>query len=304
MGTSRSLQVRVVDVFTTQPFAGNPLGVVLDADGLDDATMQSIARELNLSETTFVLNPTAAEATYRMRIFTPTRELPFAGHPSVGTAFLLAEEGRLPLQGNVTTVRQEIAIGVLPLDVHIENGRPRRVVMTQGQPELGDIYDTPDATSLLAALNLTPAALRDDLPVQTASTGIHSLMVPLRDLDALARVAPDRRALEAVRGSQELSGVYTFNIEEGAVRARFFAPQLGIIEDPATGSAAGALGAYLYAHKAIDRDDDVLRVTVLQGVEMGRPSAIDVEVHGDSASPLEVRVGGSAITMMRGDMRI
>lgn len=316
MGADRVLQVRVVDVFTQRPFAGNPLGVVLGAQGLDDARMQAVAREFNLSETTFVLPPTeagrAAGADYRMRIFTPASELPFAGHPSVGTAFLLAEEGILPLHGardgadRVTTVRQEITIGVLPLDIHADprTGRPARVVMTQGRPALGEIYAGEERDALLAALGLTPGDLRDDLPVRVSSTGIRSVLVPLRDLDALARIRLDARAFGDVRGMADLSGVYAFVLAVDAVRSRDFAPHLGVPEDPATGSAAGALGAYLYAHDALPRTDGVLRFAAHQGVEMGRPSIIDVEAHGDGTTPLGVRVGGAAVTVTRGEMRV
>ncbi len=304
MNGDRVLRVRVVDVFTTRPFGGNPLGVVLDAQGLSDAEMQAIAHEFNLSETTFVFPPTAPDADYRMRIFTPARELPFAGHPSVGTAFLLAEEGVLPLRGAVTTVQQELAIGVLPLEIHAVDGRPVHVVMTQGRPELGETYAEPDVAALLAALNLGRDDPRDDLPVQVASTGIGSLLVPLRDLDALGRIEPDARALKAVRGMAALSGVYLFVLGDGAVRSRFFMPGIGGAEDPATGSATGALGAYLYAHDALPKSGVALRFTTTQGVEMGRPSEIAVEVDGDGVAPREVRVGGHAITVTRGEMRL
>jgi trans-2,3-dihydro-3-hydroxyanthranilate isomerase len=299
------LRVRVVDVFTTRPFSGNPLAVVLGADGLEDRQMQAMAREFNLSETSFVLSPRAPGADYRMRIFTPARELPFAGHPSIGTAFLLAEEGIVRLHGPVTALRQEVGIGVLPLEVHAEGGRPVRVTMTQGRPELGESYEAGQVAALALALGLASDEVRRDLPVQVSSTGIRSLMAPVRDLDALGRIAVDARALrEALPAPSDLSGLYAFVLDGSArVRARFFAPELGIAEDPATGSAAGALGAYLLAHGALPSQGDGLRLLVVQGVEMGRPSELEVHALGKpGGAPSQVRVSGSAVTVMRGEM--
>jgi trans-2,3-dihydro-3-hydroxyanthranilate isomerase len=293
----------VVDVFTDRPLEGNPLGVVLDAEGLSDDEMGAIAREFNLSETTFVLPPTSPQADYRMRIFTPTRELPFAGHPSIGTAHLLAEEGVLPLRGELTTVRQQLELGVLPLEVHARDGRPTRVVMTQGRPELGEPYGEGEVVELLAALGLPPSATRAGLPARPASTGIWSLLLPLDDIAALGRLEPDPRALATVRGMEELSVVYAFALAEGEARARAFAPHLGVGEDAATGSAAGALGAYLWAHDALPKAGGALRFRVRQGVEMRRPSLIEVEVNGDDA-PREVRVGGQAVTVLRGELSV
>lgn len=303
MAEGLQLQVRVLDVFTARPLAGNPLGVVLGAESLDGGAMQAIAKEFNLSSTAFVLAPTAEGATYRIRIFTPTHELRFAGHPVIGTAWLLAEDGIIPLQGDKTSIQQQVAIGTLPVAIYASNGRPIKIVMTQGRPELGETYHGSDAALLATALGLSAADLRSDLPIQVASTGIPSLMVPLRDLDALARVDLDTRALRAVPGIAELSRLYTFVHDGDNARARFFAPKHGISEDPATGSAAGGLGAYLYAHLPRTQSDTPLRLRVDQGIEMGRPSEIEVEVWGDS-SAREVRVGGAAVTVMRGELRI
>lgn len=299
----RQLQIRVLDVFTDRRLAGNQLGVVLNADGLSDNQMQAIAREFNLSETTFVLPPTQPGADYRIRIFTPASELPFAGHPSVGTAFLLAEEGVLGLSGDSTLLHQEVQIGVLPMEIHAEQGVPVSVTMTQGRPELGEVFDHEATGSLARALGLSSGNLRGDMPVQVSSTGVRSLMAPVGELTSLGNLSPDPGALRSLHGLEGLTGVYAFVILGESVRARFFAPGLGIAEDPATGSAAGALGAYLYTHDALPQEGDTLRFTITQGVEMQRPSTIHVEVQGDD-SPQVVRVGGSAVTVTRGEMTV
>ena len=294
-----------VDVFTDRAFAGNPLCVVPDGRGLDPGQMQDIAREMNLSETTFVLPPTAPGADYWMRIFTPAQEIPFAGHPSVGTAFLLALRGRLPLREPVTRVHQQVGVGVLPLDIEVAGGKPGRVVMTQGTPAFGGVLR--DLEPVAEALGIGAALLSSRLPIQPVSTGLFHLMVPLPDLAALAALRPNTGALDRLLAGAGALGCYAFTLETGTAevtaRARMFAPAAGVPEDPATGSAVGPLGAYLAAHGALARGCRSLVVD--QGIEMGRPSRMFVELERDAAGmPTGVRVGGATVPVITGTIHL
>jgi len=291
-----------VDVFTDRPFAGNPLCVVPDGTGLSTEQMQAIAREMNLSETTFVLPPTDPRAAYWMRIFTPAKEIPFAGHPSVGTAYVMASLGRFPLQTPVTRIFQQVGIGTLPLDIDVSNGQPGRVVMTKGTPIFGGTVR--DMTLVGEALGMDPDGLaKSSLPVQVVSTGLEHLMVPAADLETVGRLRPNPAHLDKLLGQCGALGCFVFCLQTTApdtlAHARMFAPGAGVPEDPATGSAAGPLGAYLAVHGVLPRHETAF--VLEQGIEMGRPSRIWVEVLRDSAGmPNTVRVGGHTVRVIRG----
>lgn len=293
------------DVFTDRPFTGNPLAIFPDATGLSSEEMQSIAKEMNLSETTFVLPATDLKALRRLRIFTPTSELPLAGHPVVGTFFVLAQRGEVPLEEGVNRVFQECKAGVLPVDVVVENGRVEAVVMTQSPPRFFDEYRNREA--LAAAVGLPDdQLLPDDLPAQVVSTAVPQLMVPARSLTHLGRIELDLAAMRRVLSETGSDCFMIFTREcttpEGTVHARMFAPALGVAEDPATGSASGALGAYLVRQGLVEAKPTA-RILVEQGYEMGRPSAIRVEVDADATGPTEVRVGGKAVEVAEGALR-
>ena len=305
-----------LDVFTDQPFCGNPLAVFPDAEGLSDEQMQQIAREMNLSETVFVLPPEDDAALRRLRIFTPTSELPFAGHPVVGTWYCLAAEGVVPLPENgngSTTVKQEVGIGVLPVEIEFEDGEPSRVVMTQGKWEIrGEIEDGSEQADIARALGLAREDLDESLPIQAVSTGNTMLLVPVRSLADLGHCKPNQNLLDeiferndAFRGG---TGCYAFTretIEVGEARAhaRFFVG-MNIGEDPATGSAAGPLGGYLVHHDAagIDPTDGVYKFVIEQGDFMNRPSRIGLEVKGGRGKVDEVRVSGKSVVVARGTL--
>ncbi len=295
-----------VDVFTDRPFAGNPLCVVPDGRGLTPEQMQAIAKEMNLSETTFVLPPTDPKADYWMRIFTPAKEIPFAGHPSIGTAFVLASQGRILLREPVTRIHQQVGIGTLPLEIEVVNRRPGRIIMTQGTPAFGGAIR--DVAPMAAALGIDAATLAaSPLPIQAVSTGLHHLMVPLPDLRTLGALRPNFGLLDRLLADAGALGCYAFTLETGSAevmaRARMFAPGAGVPEDPATGSAVGPLGAYLAVHGVLPRDRRTFWVE--QGVEMGRPSRMWVEVERDEAGmPVGVRVGGTAVPVISGTIRL
>jgi trans-2,3-dihydro-3-hydroxyanthranilate isomerase len=298
-----------VDVFTASPFGGNPLAVFPDAEGLTTEEMQRLAREMNLSETTFVLPAEAPEADFKVRIFTPAAELPFAGHPVVGTHWVLAYLGRVALEEPVTRVRFELGVGVLPADLHVVDGEVERVVMTQDRPVfravLGDVAD------LAAGLGLPAEAITaTGLPVQVVSTGIPQMMVPVRSLADVEDLAADELNVAALNRACRAVGtecvmVFTTETErsESTVHVRMFAPLLGVPEDPATGSANGALGAYLVHHQVIPLTEPTTRVVSEQGAEMGRPSTVYVEVDQTGGEPTGVRVGGQVAPVIEGVAR-
>jgi trans-2,3-dihydro-3-hydroxyanthranilate isomerase len=303
-----------LDVFTDQAFCGNPLAVFPDAEGITDEQMQHIAREMNLSETVFVLPSEKEEVLRRLRIFTPSSELPFAGHPVVGTWNCLALEGIVPEPENgngLVQIKQEVGIGILPVDIEFKDGEPVRVVMTQAKFEIrGDIEDWQDQADIARALGLAREDLDESLPIQAVSTGNTMLLVPVRSLANLGHCRVNQTMLDDIYTRHDFfaggTGCYAFTretIEIGAARAhaRFFIGQ-NIGEDPATGSAAGPLGGYLVHHGAtgVDPVDGAYKFLIEQGDFINRPSRIGLEVKGERGKVEEVRVGGTSVVVARG----
>ena len=282
-----------LDVFTDKPFAGNPLAVVTDGDGLSSRQMQSIAREMNLSETVFVQKPTGNRALARLRIFTTKCELPLAGHPVIGTWFLLAQLGVVPAQEGSVHILQQTGAGVLPVEIAFHEGRPVRVAMAQKAAEFRAARI--DRGALARALALGPRDLDPSLPIEYVSTGIFNLLVPVRRRSALQKIESNPPALRRLlRDSATMA--YCFTAESGnTVFARGMLPwEIG--EDPATGSAAGSLGAYL-VHQG--RLKLATPLEIHQGIEMQRPSRIRVEVLAQHGK-LVPRVSGTAVRIMEG----
>jgi trans-2,3-dihydro-3-hydroxyanthranilate isomerase len=298
-----------VDVFTDAPFGGNPLAVFPEAEGLTSEEMQKVAREMNLSETTFVLPPDDPSADFKVRIFTPRAELPFAGHPVVGTHWVLAHLGRVDLKEPATEVRFELGVGVLPASLEVVEGRVERVVMTSDQPKFLEVLD--EVTELAQGLGLQVEAITDSqLPVQAASTGMLHVMVPVRSLaevQALDASKLDLPALERACGPLGRDSVCVFTLEterpEATVHVRMFAPMLGVPEDPATGSANGTVGAYLVHHQAVPVREGTNHLVSEQGAEIGRPSTLYVLVDVSGGEITRVRVAGNVVPMVEGTIR-
>jgi trans-2,3-dihydro-3-hydroxyanthranilate isomerase len=291
MSSEKGLPYDVVDVFAEAPFAGNPLAVVFDAARLDARAMQRIAREMNLSETTFVLHAAAHDAAFDVRIFTPQHELPYAGHPTLGTAFAIRARW-LGARAHDLTLR--LGVGVVPVRFDDDG----LVWLTTPSATFAP---GPDRAAVAAALGLPVDALDARLPIEVATTGEPQVLVPLRDLAALGSCAIAHDAYRALRASGAPASLYVFARETRDARnqlsARMFAPDLGVIEDPATGSAAGWLAAYLRRHRVLAPDDFIARVE--QGHEMQRPSLLHIRVRG--ADP-EIAVGGRVIPIARGEL--
>jgi trans-2,3-dihydro-3-hydroxyanthranilate isomerase len=292
----KSHEYCTLDVFTERRFGGNPLAVVLDADDIDDESMQRIAREFNYSETTFVLRPSDASQTARVRIFTPGSELPFAGHPTVGTAYALAALGRIP--NSTRDIVFEEGVGPVPVRIDRDpDGSVRRCVLTTAQaPERIETLAEREAAA--AMLGLPAAAIAADPEVW--SCGLPFLVVPLADVDALQTARLDLPRWSALLAGRSSLQVYLIaRSGEQQWRARMFAPGQGVPEDPATGSAAAALAGWLARRIPGDGDRSW---QILQGVEMGRPSTIELLYKQTGDTARRVRVGGSSVLFARGTL--
>ena len=307
MSDQRSLKFYQADVFTAQPFGGNPVAVFPDAQGLNDHQLQQIAREMNLSETVFVLPPTDPAAVVRLRIFTPTQEIPFAGHPVLGTFYVLAQLGLIAVTDGVTRVMQECNIGLFPVEIHAREGQVTRVVMTQPKPLfLGSVDETEDLFDIAKALGLSHNQIVDTKrPVMVVSTGLPVLIVPVRTLTAVRSIVPDAAAIVEVCERVGANGILVFTsitVEDHAtVHTRMFAPAIGILEDPATGSASGAMGAYL-VHNGLVEVGPMTELIVEQGYEIERPSRILVQVESDDDAIQSVKVGGQVVMVVEGTL--
>src|SRR5712692_6688729 len=286
-----------LDVFTNIRFEGNPLAVITDGDGLSDGAMLAVAREMNLSETVFVQKPTEDQALARLRIFTTREELKLAGHPVIGTWFLLAELGVVPAQEGGVHVLQQTGAGVLPVEIRFKDGRPQRVTMTQKDAAFRPTRLNKKA--LAAALGLSPKDFDPKLEPEYVSTGIFNLMVPLRSRAALGKIAMNTTELRRLQG-KNATMAYCFALGgNGKAFSRGMLPW-ELYEDAATGSAAGSLGAYLVRHGKLSPGHTL---SILQGEEMGRPSHIEVEVTR-SGKKLQPRVSGAAVKVFEGTIRV
>jgi trans-2,3-dihydro-3-hydroxyanthranilate isomerase len=295
------------DVFTDRVFSGNPLAVFPDARGLSTPQMEVVAREFNLSETVFVFPPDDPAHTRRLRIFTPAGELPFAGHPTVGAAVVLAAIGEVPLDGGETRVVFEEGVGPVPVLIRVEGGRPTFAQLTAARPPEKE-PDPPPPDVLARALSLGPDEVltaASGYAPEVWSAGVPFLFVPVRDLAALGRARVHLPAWEPVAKALGFEEVFVFTTDagEGAdVRARMFAPGMGIVEDPATGGACSAFAGYLGVRTRLR--DGTARWVVHQGVEMGRPSRLEVEADKVAGEVVAARVGGAAVLVSEGTMAI
>jgi trans-2,3-dihydro-3-hydroxyanthranilate isomerase len=294
------------DVFTDERFGGNQLAVFPDAREISPELMPHIAREFNFSETTFVLPPDDPSHTARVRIFTPGGELPFAGHPTIGTAHVLAAIGAVKLTGPDTHIVLEEIVGPVPVSIHSTNGQPESAMLTAAKlPEIGP--PPPAADTLAAMLSLAPGEVLDgDLSPQSVSCGTPFLFIPLRDRATVSRARLKLDLWESALGSYQTNKVFVF--AKGGERAtsdlhaRMFAPGIGIAEDPATGSAAVGLAGYFGSRDPLA--DGTLRWVVEQGFEMGRPSILEVEADKKGGRVTAARVGGRTVLICEGTMRL
>ena len=292
----KEFKVVYLDAFTTVPFAGNPCAVLPDATGLTDQQMQNIARETNLSETSFVLP--SKQADFHVRYFTPHMELPFAGHPTIATAFMLAQERMIPLQEPVTRITLEFKIGVLPVDIDVQGGQPVQAVMTQQPPTFGLQFT---AVETAHCFGLAVSDLRSDCLPQVVSTGVPFLIVPVRDVEVLGKVKMDRDALTQLCEKADVQAAFMFSIggfdSKADTHARLFSPY-GTAEDPFTGSASGAMGAYVVTYEL----KSAMKLVAEQGHFVGRPGQGILDISGPPGEITSVRLSGSAVRTMEGNL--
>jgi len=286
-----------VDAFTDRALAGNPCAIVFEADSLSSELMQAIAREMNLSETAFVVRSAIADV--GARYFTPAEEIPLAGHPTIATIFALVETGRLALTEEHTTITLELRVGPIRVEVYAQAGVVQQVVMSQKQPRF---LATHDAAQVLPLFGLAEADALPGVPIQTVSTGTPQLMIPLRDHDALRRAQVDVPAYSAYRATADFFSPHLFCLQGATAAGQTFARHFGtppdIFEDPFTGSATGGMAAYLWHYGLIERPSFVAE----QGHWMQRPGQANVEVVGPPNDIETVKVGGSAVTVLRGEL--
>lgn len=295
------LRFLTADVFTDTPFSGNPLAVLPEATGLTDVQMQRIAREFNFSETVFVLPATNPNHAARLRIFTPTSELPFAGHPTIGTSLALVEIGAVRLVDGSAEIILEENVGPIPVRISTGGHASPQAWLTARAPSA--VAESPDLNAIaeLISLKVSDIATGHDAP-ECVSNGSPFLLVPLVNIEALSRATPDVNAFRRILGGYATEKVFLFAYDAvtRSARARMFAPLSGIIEDPATGSAASCLAAYL-ARRA---SAGPFEWRVDQGVEMGRPSVMNISAHVTNGEVSSVSVGGGAVFITEGSIRI
>jgi trans-2,3-dihydro-3-hydroxyanthranilate isomerase len=291
----RSYRYIVVDVFTDTPLEGNPLAVFPDAAGIDGETMQSIAREFNLSETTFVLPATRADCAVNVRIFTPRREMMFAGHPTIGTSFVLLQEGIVPAGSERFNLEEKI--GAVPIRVE-SGGKPMIWLRT---PPISEGM-TVDRALCARALGLDMADLLDAAP-QLMTAGNPNVYIPLRSKEAVDRASLDAAGNIGIRqGYAEPVCVFVFAPTPAGAYSRMFAPEFGVLEDPATGSATGPLAAYMMKHGLVSRAAGT-RFVSEQGTKMQRRSFLHVHIFGEGGSE-GIDVGGQVAPIAEGSIRI
>jgi trans-2,3-dihydro-3-hydroxyanthranilate isomerase len=301
---ARTYRFVQVDVFTDTMFRGNPLAVVLDASGLSDDEMQSIAREMNLSETTFVLPSQRLDCVARVRIFTPGLELPFAGHPTIGTSYVLAEQGLLP--AGAQEIVLEEGVGPVPVRFEGDPAAPRFAWMTH--PPATFDPEVQDRAAIATALDLSETDLLDRAPIQIGTTGAPFLYVPVRDQATVDRVTLNPLLLPRHLFSPAANGVFIFAPDPDRSARRVYCrmlgiDSLGIAEDPATGSASGPLGVYLLKHGLIQGDDEV-HIVSEQGTRMGRQSFIHIRIRTSGDQIAAIEVGGSTVPVLEGTLRL
>jgi trans-2,3-dihydro-3-hydroxyanthranilate isomerase len=294
---SASYPFMQIDAFTTRRLAGNPCAVIFDADDLSDETRLAIAREMNLSETAFVVRSEVAD--FGARYFTPADEIPLAGHPTISTVFALIDSGRLKLTGDLTTISLELRVGPIRVDIESRQGVVQSIIMSQKKPQFLRTYALED---VMPTFGLTAEDVLPGAPLQTVSTGTPQLMIPVRDLDVLRRINVNMLNYVALHERGDFFSSHLFCLDgitdQGRTFARHFSPPPEVFEDPFTGSATGGMGAYLWHHGLIDQPMFMAE----QGHWMQRPGQAKVEVVGPRDDIETVKVGGSAITVLRGEL--
>ena len=292
-----------VDVFTRTPMEGNAAGVVLHADSLSSKQMQAVARELNNSETAFLLQPVSDDHDVRVRFFTPTTEVPTCGHATIAAHYVRARIHNLAAD----RYWHKIGIGRLPVDIKRQNS-DYQIIMTQGRPEIDAPLSTSKGKAVLDALNIGAGDTVPDFPIVKVDTGASKILVGVKSRDLLNDIVPKYDRLRSLGLSLNCTGFFVFTLAEPdpdvVSHCRMFAPQIGILEDPVTGNGNGPLGAYLARFDLIDSREPTIYFRSRQGEAMGRPGTAHIWVDRENGQPKTVRVGGDAVIVLEADLTI
>lgn len=292
-----------LDSFTKEIFKGNPAGVVTNADGLTEAQMQSIARELNNSETAFILSPADTSHDVHVRFFTPRTEVPICGHATIAAHYIRAKENNF----ETCTVVQKTGAGILPVDI-IKSDDDYKIYMTQGKIEFQRPFDAVTLNRICSALQLSVSDLDERCPVQIVSTGHSKVLTGIKSLKKLNSLQPDMTELVRISKQINCNGyfVFTLDSDESSIltKGRMFAPAIGINEDPVTGNANGPLGAYLLKHKIVNSGIEHFSFRGKQGEAINRTGTIDVEVAIKDGEPQQVKIGGEAKIVFRTELEL
>lgn len=299
----KTYNIYQVDSFTKNRFCGNPAGVVLNADGLSEEQMQQIARELNNSETAFILSPNSSHYDIEVRFFTPAKEVPICEHATIAAHYIRALE-----IGKIGRVLQKTKAGILPVDITQEND-DFNITMTQGTPQVEKPLDTPTAKRILEALGIHLHNMREDCPIAIASTGHSKVMIGIKDNQLLNSLKPNLESLSTLSAEIHCNGYYVFTLDfntEPLVRGRMFAPAAGIAEDPVTGNANGALGAYLVYYRIAKHLEtkNNLSFAILQGEVIKRMGGMRVNVEIKDEKPTLVQIIGQAVVCFKTEICI
>lgn len=299
----KKLIIYQIDSFTKERFKGNPAGVVVNADGLNDYQMQQIARELNNSETSFLFSPDDKNCDGVIRYFTPRTEVPICGHATIAAMYAKAQEDNL----ESCILRIKTKIGILPFEIIKENG-DYSVTMTQGKFELSPTLDAEISNKVISALGLVKSDLDDRCPVQIASTGHSKVMIGIKDRKKLNDLSPNFNDLACLSNLINCNGYFVFtfdsDISEILTYGRMFAPAIGINEDPVTGNAYGPLGGYLIQNKMVDFKANVFEFKGRQGEKIDRLGTVNVKVTTDKALPLRIQIKGEAVVIFKTEIVI
>ncbi len=292
------LPLSIVDVFAEEKYAGNQLAVVRDTRGLSSSEMQAIAREMHFSETSFILSEKKRQGGYDVRIFTPEEELPFAGHPTLGTAYVISQE---IVKKQTEKITLNLKVGQIPVTFTYVDGKPDVLWMRQKHLTFGTVYDV---KSIADALSLEVADIDPAFPIQEVSTGIAAIIVPLRTLSAMKRARTNRDKYFELVKNTEAKAILVFCPEtyhrQNHLNVRVFVDYYGIPEDPATGSANGCLAAYLVKHKYFAQDQ--INIRVEQGYEIKRPSLLLLKAAHSKSGKINVDVGGKVVPVAKGEL--
>lgn len=299
----KTYTVYQIDAFTKQRFKGNPAGVVLNADGLDEQQMQAIARELNNSETAFLFPPDGDDCDGVIRYFTPKMEVPTCGHATIASLYAKAIEENL----GDTIIRMKTKIGVLPFEIK-KNGSDYKMYMTQGKIEFGDFIEIGIRERLLNALGISDDEIENSCPIQIVSTGHSKVMIGIKSRTKLNTLTPNYFELAEISKIIKCNGYFIFTFDTAnkdvLTCGRMFAPAVGINEDPVTGNANGPLGAYLVHYKLVNTTGSEFYYKGLQGEAINRPGVIEVFVKIKDDEPIQVKIGGEAVVVFKTNIEI